>query len=160
MKKVILLPLLAACLFGLSFCSKPKEPDYIDFKNLRLQKASLEQSIISLELRYFNPNNFKLQLKEASMDVYFNDKFLGHSVLDSLIQIPGRDTFSIPVSMEVKVKDIATNAMQLLLNPEVMVKLTGNAKLGKGGIFINYPIKYEGKQRIELNKILKEAEGF
>ncbi|HEY0678353.1 MAG TPA: LEA type 2 family protein [Chitinophagaceae bacterium] len=149
-KTIPLLIILSSCLFGLSFCGKPKEPDYIDFQNLRLTKAGVDKSVLSLDLRYYNPNDFRMQLKEAAVDVYFNDKFVGHSMLDSLIDIPRRDTFSIPVLMELKLKDVLSNAARLLLNPDVMVKLNGKARLGKGGIFMNVPINYEGKQRIDL----------
>lgn len=151
MNKTALLPIiLLTCLFGLSFCGKPKEPDYIDFRHLRLAKASLDESVVTFDLRYYNPNNFRMQLKRADVDIYFNDKFLGHSVLDTTIDIPRRDTFLVPVSMNVKLKNAVTNVVQLLLNPDVMVKLSGSARLGKGGIFINVPISYEGKQRIDL----------
>lgn len=149
-KKALYLPLLALCLFGLSFCGKPKQPDYIDFQNLKLHKAGLNQSVITFDLRYFNPNNYKLQLKQAAVDVYFNEKYVGHSELDSLIHIPARDTFFIPASMQLEMKSLVKNAVQLLMNPDVMVKLTGNARVGKGGIFINVPISYEGKQRIDI----------
>ena len=149
-KKNLYLLTLAFCLFGLSFCKRPKEPDYIDFQHLRLAKAGLDQSRITFDLRYYNPNNFRMQLKEARVDVYFNDKFVGNSVLDTLIEIPKADTFLIPVAMDVKLKSLLANAAQLLLNPDVMVKLNGNAKVGRGGIFVNVPINYEGKQRIDI----------
>ena len=148
--KPTLLLALALCLFGLSFCKRPKEPDYIDFQHLRLAKAGLDQSRITFDLRYYNPNDFRMQLKEAQVDVYFNDKFVGHSVLDTLIEIPKKDTFLIPVSMDVKLKNLLANAAQLLLNPDVNVRLNGNARVGKGGIFVNVPINYEGKQRIDI----------
>jgi LEA14-like dessication related protein len=149
-KKSLFLILMATCLFGLSFCGKPKQPDYIDFQHLKIKKAGLNQSVITFDLRYFNPNSYRLQLKQSSVDVYFNDKFVGHSSLDSLIHIPARDTFLIPVSMQLDMKSLVKNAVQLLMNPDVMVKLNGNAKVGKGGIFINVPINYEGKQRIDI----------
>lgn len=141
---------MAFCLFGLSFCGKPKQPDYIDFQHLRLAKAGLDQSRITFDLRYYNPNNFGVQLKEAQVDVFFNDKFIGHSVLDTVISVPKKDTFLIPVYMDVKLKNLVSNAAQLLLNPDVMVRLDGNARVSKGGISMNVPIKYEGKQRIDL----------
>lgn len=142
--------MIGGCLFGLTFCGKPKEPDYIDFQNLRLKKASLEQAVITFDLRYYNPNNYRIQLRKVDVDIYFNDKYLGHSVLDSLITIPRRDTFFIPVAMQVELKNVMANAVQLLLNPEVMVKLKGNARVGKAGVFVNMPINYEGKKRIDL----------
>ncbi|HYE55686.1 MAG TPA: LEA type 2 family protein [Chitinophagaceae bacterium] len=147
--------IVACCLLAFTQCGKPKEPDYIDFQNLRIEKASLEESVIRLDIRYYNPNKFKMQLKEASMDVYFNNKFLGHSTLDSLINIPKKDTFSIPVSMQVKMKDLLGNAAQLLINPNVMVKLQGNARVGRSGIFANVPINYEGMQKIDLSGALR-----
>jgi LEA14-like dessication related protein len=149
-KKSLYILSLACCLFGLSFCKKPKEPDYIDFQHLRLAKAGLDQSRITFDLRYYNPNNFGMQLKSAQVDVFFNDKFVGHSALDTLIEIPKADTFLIPVSMDVKLKNLLANAAQLLLNPDVMVRLNGNAKVGRKGIFVNVPVNYEGKQRIDL----------
>lgn len=141
---------MAVCLFGLSFCKKPKQPDYIDFQHLRLAKAGLDQSRITFDLRYYNPNNFGVQLKEVKVDVYFNNKFVGHSVLDTVINVPKKDTFLIPVYMDVKLKDLLANAAQLLLKPDVMVKLNGNARVSKGGISMNVPINYEGKQRLDL----------
>ena len=142
--------LVLSCLFGLCFCGKPKEPDYVDFQHLRLKKAGLDQAVLTFDLRYFNPNKFRVQLKKAEVDIYFNNKYLGHSVLDTVISIPRLDTFSIPVSMQVKLKDAFANAVQLLLNPDVMVKLKGNARVGKNGFYTNVPINYEGKKRIDL----------
>ena len=149
-KKALYLLVALPCLFGLTFCGKPKQPDYIDFQNLRLKKAQLDQAVITFDLRYYNPNNFNIQLRKVDVDIYFNDKYLGHSMLDSLIHIPRRDTFFIPVSMEVQTKNVLANAVQLLLNPEVMVRLKGNARVGRSGVFINMPIEYEGKKRIDL----------
>ena len=149
-KNALYYAIALTCLFGLTFCGKPKEPDYIDFQNLRLKKAGLDQAVITFDLRYFNPNKFRVQLRKAEVDIYFNNKFLGHSVLDTTIDIPKLDTFAIPVSMNIKLKDAFSNAVQLLLNPDVMVKLKGNARVSKGGISMNIPIDYEGKKRIDL----------
>lgn len=149
-KNALYSAILLSCLFGLTFCGKPKHPDYIDFQHLKLKSADLGQAVITFDLRYFNPNNFRIQLRKAEVDIYFNDKYLGHSVLDTVINIPRRDTFFIPLSMEIKLKDAFSNAVQLLLNPEVMVKLKGNARVSKAGVFMNIPIDYEGKKRIDL----------
>jgi hypothetical protein len=32
------------------------------------------------------------------------------------------------------------------------VKVQGNAKAGRGGIFVNIPINYQGTQRIQLSR--------
>src|ERR1700730_6686299 len=136
-------------LIALICCSKPKEPQYLDFENLRIRKAGISESVVGADLKYYNPNNFKLQLKEADMDLFVNDKYVGHSRLDTLIEIPARDTFYVPISMKLALGDLFKDALQLLLNPEVSLKLQGKAKLGKAGIFKTFPVNYEGKQRID-----------
>jgi hypothetical protein len=32
----------------------------------------------------------------------------------------------------------------------VLIKLDGSAKIGRSGIFINYPIRYQGMQKIRF----------
>jgi LEA14-like dessication related protein len=113
----------------------------------------MSESVISADLRYYNPNNFRLKLKEGELDVSVNDTYMGHSKLDTLLEIPRLDTFSIPVKLKVDVKTLLSKAASVLLTNEMVVKLDGNAKLGKSGIYFNVPIHYEGKQRLDLFKL-------
>ncbi len=147
--------LMGIVLLGLVGCSKPKEPEYIDFENLHIQKAGLSESIVASDIKFFNPNSFNLQLKKANLDVYVNDKYVGHSDLDTLIHIPARDTFYIPITLKLKLGDLFKNALQLFLDPEVKFKVEGTARVGKSGIFRNFPVNYEGKQRIDV--LLKDT---
>lgn len=150
MQKLISYTLLIFGLIGIISCGKPKPPEYINFENVRVQKLGLSESMVGVDVKFYNPNPFNIQLKSADFDVYFNDKFIGHSTLDSLIRIPKLDTFYLPVDMKVNIKDLMRNAVQLLLNPEVSIKVTGTAKVGKGGLFKNFPVDYQGKQRIDV----------
>ena len=154
-----------ALLFILSSCSKPKPPQYAGFQNFRIEKASVSNSILATDVKLYNPNGYNLQLKSADLEVYMNDKYLGRSVLDSLIVLPSKDTATFPLRMQASAKDILSNGAKLLLNPDVKIRVTGNAKAGRSGVFINVPINYEGMQRINLqdllgqyNKALKRSE--
>ncbi|HKP32629.1 MAG TPA: LEA type 2 family protein [Chitinophagaceae bacterium] len=150
MRRLVGYALLILGLAGVIACGKPKQPEYIDFENVRVERLGLTESKVGVDVRFYNPNPFNIQLRSADFDVFFNDKFIGHSTLDTLIRIPKLDTFYIPVDMKVNIKDLMKNAVQLLLNPEVMIKVKGNAKVGKGGIFKNFPVDYEGKERIDV----------
>lgn len=146
----------AACLllaFLATGCSKPLTPKYLGYQNFRLAKAGFGTNTLTTDIRLYNPNAYALQLKSATMDVYLNNNFLGHSSLDTLITLPGKDTTLIPLQMEAKAKDLFSNALKVFLNPDVKIKITGSAKAGRGGIFLNVPIEYEGMQRIELNDL-------
>ncbi|HUC81377.1 MAG TPA: LEA type 2 family protein [Flavisolibacter sp.] len=140
--------------YAFSSCSKPQPPQYVGYENFRVEKASLSNSILATNIKLYNPNRYNLQLKSASMDVYFNDKFLGHSSLDSLITLPAKDTAKFPLRMQASAKDILSNSAKLLLNPDVKIRITGNAKAGRSGIFVNVPINYEGVQRIDLTELI------
>ena len=131
-------------------CRKPQAMEYLDVMNFKVDKLSMGQSVISADLKFYNPNNFRMQLKQAGMDISVNDNFLGHSELDTLMDIPKSDTFFIPVNLKVDMKTLITNSLAALLTNEVNVKLDGNAKVGKAGIFFNFPFSYEGKQKIKL----------
>ena len=156
MKRIVITPsLLALGIIGMLSCSKPKDLQYLDFENLHLQKASLSESVVTADIKYFNPNNFKLQLKEADLDVFVNEKYVGHSHLDTLIHIPALDTFYVPITMKLNLGDLFKNALQLLLNPEVTLKVEGKAKVGKSGIYKTFPVSYEGKERIDV--LLKDT---
>jgi LEA14-like dessication related protein len=125
-----------------------KEPEFIDARNFELKSLVVKTSTVSADLFYYNPNNLGLQLKKAELDVYIDDKFLGHSLLDTLIFIPKKGTFSFPVNMEVEMKNIFPNAFSLLTKTEIDLRIEGTAKVGKGGVFLNIPVRYQGKQRI------------
>jgi len=125
-----------------------KEPVFIDARNFGLRTVGLKTSTVYADLFYFNPNNLGLQMKKADLDVYVDDRLLGHSLLDTLITIPKKDTFSFPVMLEVEMKNIFPNAFAMLMKEEIELRIEGTAKVGKGGLFLNVPVKYRGKHRI------------
>ena len=143
------MPVLSV-LFG---CSKPKDVVFVDVQNVNVEQMGMSESVISADIRYYNPNNFRLKLKEGSLDVSVNDTYMGHSKLDTLLEIPKLDTFSIPLKLKVDSKTLLSKAASVLLTTEVVVKLDGNAKLGKSGIYFNVPIHYVGRTRVDLFKL-------
>ena len=132
-------------------CSKPKDLEYLDVENFQLHELGLGESVISADLKYYNPNNFRMKLKDGELDVSLNNTFMGHSKLDTLLEIPKKDTFLIPLKMKVDMRTFMSKALNVLLTNEVDVKLDGKAKLGKAGIYFNVPIHYQGKQKFHMN---------
>jgi LEA14-like dessication related protein len=149
MKKLICWALLPFLVAG---CAKPSGFDYLGVKNVKVMQFGLKESTVALDVEYYNPNKFPVTMKRAEVDVYVNDNYFGKTTLDSTIRIPKRDTFFLPVLLKV---DMNTTVIQLIQalgqgEQEVRVKMDGNARIGRGGIFINYPIKYEGMQKLKF----------
>lgn len=152
MKKIVVFFLLAAGLgMVLIGCSKPVAPEFGGIDNLKINTLGIGESAVSADLKYYNPNNFKMKLKYGEASVFVNNRLIGKTILDTLTEIPARDSFKIPVSMRVDMKQFYSNALDILLNNEVNIKLDGFAKLGKGLVFFNVPIQYEGKQKIDIH---------
>jgi LEA14-like dessication related protein len=134
--------------FFLFSCSNPKELVYHDVKNFRVMEISMEPKV-GLDVQFYNPNNYGMTLKDADIDLFINNRYVGKAVLDHKYEVPGLDTFLLPVTMKADLKNILPNALSLAMNKEVTVKLQGKVKAGKG-VFVNIPINYEGKQKLNI----------
>jgi LEA14-like dessication related protein len=134
----------------LAACGKPKSLIYKDVKNFRLHSIKLTEPIFAADVRFYNPNGYPLVLKHADVDVYINNKYTGKVTLDSTITIPRKDTFLLPVTINVALNGAFNNALQLLMKKEVLIKLQGSARAGRGITLVNIPINFEGKSELSL----------
>ncbi len=142
--------ILICCLFLPAVsCQKPQAPEYLGFESLQAVKTGSQESVISAQVKFYNPNHFSLQLKRAEMDIYLNDKLADHYLLDSTINIPRADTFYVPVSLKINLSSIFSNALQILLNNQVKVTMDGRVKLKRGIITFSRPFHYEGAQKLD-----------
>lgn len=141
------LPLLLLLLSILPLaCSTPKALEYRSFKNFTIEKLGFSSTSVKLDLIYFNPNNYGIELKTTDVDIFVNDTYLGHSAQDYQISIPKKEEFSIPLKIDVDMRNILKNGLNTFLRNEVTVKITGSIKVGKANVFMIFPILYEGKQ--------------
>lgn len=131
-------------------CSSPKALEYKTCHNFEIEKLGFNNSTIRLDLKYYNPNNFGMQLKNTDLDIFINGNLLGHSSLDTLIRIPRRDTFSIPVKFDVNMQNAFKNALYTLMGKEVLVRLAGKVRVGKANVFMSLPVDYESKETFSM----------
>lgn len=131
-------------------CATPKALEYKTFHNFKINQLGFSSSSIGFDLEYFNPNNFGLQLKKTELDIFIDGNLLGHSITDSLIQIKKKSAVIIPVKFDVNMQNAFKNAWSTLSGKEVLLKLTGKVKMGKGNVFMSFPVNFETKQTFSL----------
>jgi len=146
MKTIKLLILFTLLVF--SACRQPKNLVYQNVQNFKLQRVGLAQTALSMDISLYNPNSYSLKLKKADVDVFINDNHLGKMMVKGPYTITRLDTFILPVILDVDLKNVLPNVLQLVFNSDVDIKLKGTIKAGRHGIYINVPINYEGKQDI------------
>lgn len=149
MKKIVLPTLLLLVLF--TACRQPLLPAYIGVENIRMADIRANESAVSADIKYFNPNPFPMKLKQGEVGVYINDKFVGKTILDTAIAIPARDSFLIPVSMKLDTKQVYSNALSAILSGAVKIKLEGFARVSRGLLTMKLPVQYEGEQKLDLH---------
>jgi LEA14-like dessication related protein len=144
------LPPLLLLLIVFYSCTAPKALEYKDYRNFSIERLGFSNSQVKLDLEYFNPNNFGLQLRRTDLDIYINNTLLGHSSSDTIITIPRKNSFILPIKFDLDMQNAFKNAWNTIAGNEVTVKVTGNIKVGKANVFMSMPVNYEGKQTFSL----------
>lgn len=149
MKRMLIGVLIMGTLLGA--CSKPEPPQLIGISEVEVVSFGLPESIIGMEVSLYNPNNQRMQLKKANMEIFINNQLLGSSLLDSTIDIPKKDTFAVPLRVKVKTLSGASKFLQSMSpDTSIFFKVKGSAELGKAGLFFTYPLNYEGIQELKF----------
>jgi len=140
---ILCIALVVVCVLG-SSCSQPKALTLEKVGNVRLMPTKSPPFLVNVQ--FYNPNRYPIQLKHADVDVYLNNSHLGTMVLDTTIIAPAKSSFQLPVGLRVDLARIIPNLAELLFDKTVHIKLDGSIKVGRKGVFINLPIHYEGDQ--------------
>lgn len=131
-------------------CSKPQGFDYRSLQNFKVEKFGFDKTKISMDLTYYNPNNFGVNLKQVDCEIYVNENYLGKYLLDTTMHIQKKSEFSLHSKIDVDMKNVFKNAFSALFSNEVTVRAKGRTRVGKAGIFVNVPFNYEGKHKFEI----------
>jgi len=149
--KTLIATLSIAAVTFLSSCgtSNVKEPVYREIREVRLIEAGLLQSTAGIDLVYYNPNNFGVQVEEARGDVYIDSIFFGRFGLGEIVQVNKNAEFTIPAIVKVDMIGIFKNRRDLLKKKEAFISVNGMARLRKAGFTKEIPIKFENMENIE-----------
>jgi len=152
----IMISTLLAGLVILSSCGSGsiKEPEYRDIRDVRLIKVGILQTTAGVDLIYYNPNNFGVQLNEVRGDVYIDNHYLGRFGIEETVDVGKRKEFIVPAIIKLDNIGAIKNQRELWKKKEAMVRIEGSARVRRSGIGINVPIRYEGMQNIERFRTL------
>jgi LEA14-like dessication related protein len=134
----------------LAACSKPQGFDYRDVKNIHIENMGFNQTILAMDLVYYNPNSFGVDLKKVDCDVYVDNSYLGKFQLDTLMHIPRRAEFSLPSRIVVDMQSVLKNGLNLLFSKEVLINVKGTTRVGKAGFYATVPFNYEARHKLSL----------
>jgi LEA14-like dessication related protein len=150
MKKSISI-FLAGFVMLLSSCgtSNVKEPEYREIREVRLIEGGLLQSTAGIDMVYYNPNNFGVQVAEARGDVFIDSVFLGRFGLAETVQVNKNSEFVIPAVLKLDMIGLLKNHRDLLKKKEALIRIEGIARIKKAGFSKEIPIRFENMENIE-----------
>jgi len=154
MKNTIFTLLIAAMVLVSCGTANVQEPEYRDIREVRLIELGLLQSTAGVDLVYYNPNRFGVQLTEARGDVYVDNIYLGRFGLDEKVQVAKKSEFVIPAVIKLDMIGALKNQRGILKKKEAMVRVEGIARVKKAGITREIPIHFEGMQNLEKLRTL------
>lgn len=125
-----------------------QEPQFIRMGNVKVPSLGIRESQLSATLEYINPNRFSMGLESLDLEVFVFENYLGHATLPRPIQIPARDTFQIPVVLDVDMRKLLPNAVEMGLRRDWDIRLQGKAGFKKGSIRLPMPIQYQTRYRV------------
>lgn len=141
---------MAVTIVLLSSCRQVTAPEYIDVQNVEFGAQGITNPTLSALVRLYNPNKSNLTFKSGSLDIYVDNRLLGHTELDSTIHINKLDTFLIPVKVKIEFRNVIGNALSLAMKDSVLLRIEGKIKVGRSGVYVTRPIRYEQKERLDL----------
>jgi LEA14-like dessication related protein len=144
-------------LFFVLFCAACSDPKSFEFKGLQdiqLEKLTMGKNTIRANIKYYNPNDFTLVLKQLDCKILLNNGKFTQLKLDTNFIIPPNKDFLLPAQFEFQMSDLVKNSMELLLNKPIKLNIKGNATLSKGIFTKTVPIEYETTQKLNLGAAL------
>jgi len=113
------------------------------------------KNIINAKIKYYNPNNFSLVLKQINCDILMNNQPFTKIHLDTNFVIPANANFMVPAQMEFEMSSLVKNSMDLIFNKPIKLNIKGNATLSKGIFTKTVPIAYESNQKLNLGEAMR-----
>ena len=150
MKWTCLLLVLMICFVS---CKKVKDPEFRRLENFRLKNVGFTEVRIGLNVTYFNPNKFKLTVREAVTDVYLDSVYIGKFSQDSTVLVGDNSEFSIPLTGVIPTATALKMDFKDISKREILVQAKGKVKVGKSGVFFNKDFDYSGRHKLSDLKI-------
>jgi LEA14-like dessication related protein len=107
------------------------------------------QSTAGVDLVYYNPNKFGVQLETAHGDIYIDSSYFGQFELNEKVHVDKKSEFVLPATVKIDMISAIKNQRDLINKKEALIKIQGFATVKKAGFSKEMPISYEHVENID-----------
>jgi len=132
---------MAAFWAGCSLMGMRVEPPRITLANINVREMKVLETVMEVELRVFNTNDFPFEIKGIDCELELNGRRLATGVSKIAAKIPAFDTGTATVIVYSSVLGVASTLLE-------MVRKAGEAEKGKG--LSDAKLEYEISGRLHI----------
>jgi LEA14-like dessication related protein len=152
-KRSTVVVLLVGASILLGSCLPKDTVELKDILNLQLVPAGLTgDPVLQGDAVFYNPNKSRMKLKSIKVDVYVDDKKSAVVDHDLNILVKGRSEFTVPLKVQIQMKDIGLmDALKSLLGGKTyQLHYVGTLKVNLNGLPFRVPIDHREEFKIKL----------
>lgn len=105
---------LALIISLLVLSCKVQQPIIGEPERIQVDEAKLSGAKIRVWLPIENPNNFKFNVKDVSLDIYVNGTKLGKVTHMEKVCLPKKSKASYALKLDIRTKDLAVSSLSVL----------------------------------------------
>lgn len=149
----------------LSFCTsclKTKDVEFIEARNLQFGKLSEGKIPLKVITVFNNPNNIRAEIREMQLEIQWDNAIIGKASQKFFINVPARDTFEVPVLVDLSadaVKEkLKNDFLNILTEGHVSIPITikGKCTAHKFGFDFDIPINMQKSFDVTLDDLLSK----
>lgn len=145
---IVLLSILS--LFG---CMEYKEVELVEVKQVVVRVFSMKEIRLVVYMQIHNPNNYKIAITEADMELFVKGKKIGNAKLDNTIVLPKNSNEVYEALVFTPMNEMQTNAIPTILSvigqPTVPVHVKGYVKGKVKGVAKKIPVEFTDNVRLK-----------
>ncbi len=145
---------LILVLIGLGACNTPESPQFKYLENVVVDLESLSTANLHADAVLFNPNKNNITIKKAKIDIMMADQTIAVLDKDFNIKAIGNEEFTVPLDVQIKLKDLNLNAINsalgLLGGKGQEIRYLGRIRVKAYGVPFSVKVDYKDNIQIKI----------
>lgn len=140
----------AASMCGCAGLLRSVEPPQITLSDLRIQEIRHFETLLEVDLRVVNPNDFPLIIQGVACDLELNGQHFGAGVGKEGATIPAFDTGIVSIVVYSSMIDLFRGFLRMPEREELAYSVKGSVRVAtEGGGTVKVPFESEGRFRMQ-----------
>lgn len=140
-------------IFSLFGCMEYKEVELVEVKQVAVRVFSMKEIRLVVYMQIHNPNNYKIAITEADMELFVKGKKIGNAKLDNTIVLPKNSNEVYEALVFTPMNEMQTNAIPIILSvigqSTVPVHVKGYVKGKVKGVAKKIPVEFTDNVRLK-----------